>query len=233
MFVQKRELAFEELEEYRQKSKKFEDDLKETHRSEISSLNGKLDEMQRELTAHIGLFEATYKKFEKDKSIMIDELKRKHRAEIERLEEKYANNKEALKQERASVAEKYEAELSQLRSELEESSKLASKEKQEYELNLSKLKAFHERELDACKQNSSSEYLKLINVLKGNIESMKKQKQSDDAEYALRYNKKLEEIVTREEEVKSLNLTITQLRANLNKSNNNVGEVNQKVRQIK
>lgn len=222
-----------DLEAYRQKSQQSEDDLKEAHRSEIAELNSKLDELQQELSEQVDSFEAMYKKFEKEKNLLADELKLKHRQDLEKVEEKYANNKETLNQERGRLAEKYEAELSKLRVELEESFARANKEKQEYEQNLSKLKAFHEHELEACKQNSSSEYLKLIDVLKANIEAMKKQKQSDDVEYALKYNKKLEEIVTREEEIKSLNDMIGQLKSNLSKSSNDFGEISQKVKFVK
>lgn len=222
-----------ELETYRQQSKKSEEDLKETHRNEIVALNSKLDELNGELTSQIDLFEAAYKKFEKEKSLLTEDLKTKHRQEIDRLEEKYSSNKDALKQERAKLAEKYEAELIQLRSELEESGNRANREKQEYEANLSKLKAFHDRELEACKQNSSSEYLKLIDVLKANMEAMKKQKQSDDAEFSNRYNRKLEELVTREEEIKTLTDQLNELKSNLEKSDQNFGTVNQKVKKKK
>lgn len=218
-----------DFEEFRQLTKKSEEDLKQKQRHELAALNAKLDELSRELGVQMDSFEATYKKFEREKNLLAEDLNAKHRKELERLEEKYASNKDALTHERTKLSEKHQAELGQLRNELDEVVARANKEKLEYEANLNKLKAFHEHELEACKQNSSSEYLKLIDVLKANIETMKKQKQSDDVEFAAKYNRKLEEIVSREEEIKSLNDMLAELRGNLAKSDHNYVAINQKV----
>lgn len=174
-------------------------------------------------------FESVYKSFEKEKNLLVEDLKAKHRQELERIEEKYANNKDALKLERQKLAEKYESEISRLRVELDESVARANKEKQEYEQNLSKLKSFHERELEACKQNSSNEYVKLIETLKTNLETLKKQKQADENEFNFRYNKKLEEIVTKEEEIKRLQEMLAQYKSNLESSSNDMGIYNERV----
>ena len=75
-----------------------------------------------------------------------------------------------------------------------------------------------------------SEYLKIIESLKASLEVMKKEKQTDESEFSARYNKKLEEIVSKEEEIKTLNETLLNYKSRLDNSNNDVSLVNQKVR---
>ena len=228
--IPNREKALKDLEEYRLKTKQNEETLIETHKIELVELKRRLNELHEEAVKQSSLFESAYKKFEKEKSHVAEELRAKHREEMEKLEEKYASNKDSLRLEKVKLAEKYDAEISRLRSEIEEAANKATKEKLEYEQNLSKLKSFHERELDACKHNSSSEYLKIIESLKASLEAMKKEKQADESEFTARYNKKLEEIVSKEEEIKTLNETLLKYKSRLENSNNDVSLVNQKVR---
>lgn len=225
----KRDKAMKDLEEFRQRTKQNEEVLIESHRNEIADLNKRLEELKDDVGKQNESFEAMYKRFESEKQGLVEDMKTRHRQEIEKLEEKYANNKDALRLERLKMSEKFEVELSRLRSELDESTSRAANEKLEYEQNLSKLKSFHERELEACKQNSSSEYMKLIDTLKSSLETLKKQKQSDEAEFSLKYNRKLEEIVSKEEEIKSLNDALDKYKNMLDNSNNDVTIVNQKV----
>lgn len=203
------------------------------HKNEIAELNQKLDELKQDFIEQIKIFESVYKKFEKDKITLVDDLKLNHRLEIEKLEEKYAANKDILGSERAKLEENYKVEINRVKAELEEIASKAGKEKQEYEQNLNKLKSFHERELEACKQNSTNEYVKLIDVLKANIESMKKQKLLDENEFNSKYNKKLKEIVILEEEIKSLNEMISNIKNSLMTSNNDLSFYNQKVSSFK
>lgn len=218
------------MEEFRLKSKQNEDNLIETHKNEITQLNHKLEELKQEFFKQCDQFESVYSRFEKEKGLIADEIKAKYRQDLERLEEKYTSNKDSLRLEKVKLSEKYEAELSRQRAELDQEQTRFAKERQEYELNLAKLKAFHERELDACRQNSTSEYTKLIDGLKANIEAMKKQKQADENEFNMKYNKKLNEVLDLEAENKCLNETLDKYKFNFENSSKEVDFSNQKVR---
>jgi hypothetical protein len=118
-------------------------------------LNKKLGELKNEYDLNLSELASLDAKRDEAKAREINELKTKHRLEIEKLKEQYtSSSKDSFKQERAKLVETYESELERIRRELDESVAKASQEKLDYELNVNKLKAFHERELEACKQNN-------------------------------------------------------------------------------
>ena len=102
-------------------------------------------------------------------------------------------------------------------------------EKLEHEQNITKLKNFHEKELDAHKQNSTKEFTQLIENLKIQLEQVNKDKVLAEKEYNKRYEKKLEEIIGKEDEIKSLNEKLKLFKSDLETSNINVFNLNKKV----
>lgn len=230
IFFFNREKAFKELEEFRQNCKYNEERLIEFHRNEIVGLNQKLEELKQQLCEQSNEFEFIYTKFEKEKNLLSESIRVKNLEEIEKFEEKYAKKEDTLKKEKQKLVEKFHSEISRLKNELEENVTKSNKEKQEYENNLIKLKAFHEHELDACRQNSNNEYVKLIEVLKTNIESLRKQKIIDENELIQKYNKKQDELAIKEEEIKSLNEMMLDYKKKLESSSNDIKFINQKVK---
>ena len=102
-------------------------------------------------------------------------------------------------------------------------------EKLEHEQNITKLKTFHEKELDAHKQNSTKEFTQLIENLKIQLEQANKDKVLAEKEHNKRYEKKLEEIVGKEDEIKSLNDKLILCKNDLETSNINLANLNSKV----
>lgn len=233
ILILKREKALKEFEEFRLKSVENEEQLINAHQDELVELNKKLGELKNEYDLNLSEFASLDARRDEAKAREINELKTKHRLEIEKLKEQYtSSSKDSFKQERAKLVETYESELERIRRELEESVSKASQEKLEYELNVNKLKAFHERELEACKQNSSSEFNKLITTLKADVELLQRQKQSVEVEFAGKLKRKLEELVDKEEEIKGLNEMLNKFRSNFDTSNNDLNLLNQKVANI-
>jgi hypothetical protein len=112
------------------------------------------------------------------------------------------------------------------KTELDSAVEKLGKEKVDYEQNLAKLKAFHERELDALKQNSTSEYQTLLNNLKLELEKANKSKIQIEQELTRNYNAKLEEIVAKEAEISQLQDELNKLKFDHSNINKQLGHLN-------
>ena len=97
---------------------------------------------------------------------------------------------------------------------------------------MTKLKLFHSKELEALKQNSNNEYINVINNMKVELEQLGKEKKKSENELRQKYEKKLEEIVIKDEEISMLKEKLNQLQANLDQSNKIYFELNEKVNEI-
>lgn len=218
------------MEDFRLKTLENEENLVLSHKQELIDLNKMLEKLKSDQEKQYKQFEAVNKKYESDKLYLVEDLKSKHRLEIESLKQSFNSNKDVLDQEKRKLEEKYESELNKLKSDLENVNSRNLKEKAEYEQNILKLKTFHEKELEALRQNSSSEYEKLIKSLKNDLDSLGKQKIAKEAEFNQRYNNKVEEILQKEDMIQSLNEQIKKLESNVHDSNKNFMELNEKVK---
>lgn len=217
------------MEDYKLKSIETEEQLVLSHRDEIIELNKMLEKLKQDQERQYKQFDAVNKKYAQEKLYLIEDLKSKHRLDIEGLKQTYSSNKDDFQAEKRKLEEKNEAELIKLKTELETLNGKSQKDKQEYEQNILKLKTFHQRELEANRQNSTGEYEKLIQSLKSDFEILDKQKLSIENELTQKYNRKLEELVAKEEEIKNLNLKIEQLNKNVEDSSRNFSELNSKI----
>lgn len=200
------------------------------YRQEILDLTRTVEDLNARHERQLKMFDDTIKKLETEKYFLIDEIKSKHKQEIESLKQSLNSNKDTLLTEKQKIEEKYEQEIAKLKTDLEALSTKSAKEKHEFEQNILKLKAFHEKELEAHKQNSSNEYLKLIGNLKSDLENLAKSKCAMEKDLTDRYNSKLEEVMQREEEIKNLNEYVEKLQATIRSSTVNSSTLNDKVR---
>jgi predicted nucleic acid-binding Zn-ribbon protein len=188
-----------------------------------------LEDVKHEQNKQFKQFDSFTKKFESEKLYLVEDLKSKHRLEIENLKQSYSSNKEMFNEERKSLMDAHEAEINKLRQDMESLIAKSNKEKAEYEQNMLKLKAFHEKEMEASKNNSSSEYTKLINSLKDEMDALNKQKAAMEHDLKERYTKKIEEIIVKEEQIESLKKTIEEYKTNSADSNLKISNLSKEV----
>ncbi len=227
-----REKALSDLEEFKLRALENEENLTLKHHDEIISLNRMLEHVKNDQESQHKHFEAAIAKFEADKKYQIEDLKSKHRLEMESLRENLNSNKDALSDEKKRLEEKYQLELNKLKAEIDSLNINTNKERSEYEQNMTKLKLFHTKELEALKHNSNNEYLNVINNMKVELEQLGKEKKKSENELRQKYEKKLEEIVIKDEEISMLKEKLNELQTNLDQSNKIYFELNEKVNEI-
>ena len=228
-FQKQREKALIDLEDYKLRVLENEENLTIKHHEEIIDMNRMLEQLKTEQENQHKHFESAIKKYDADKLYIVEDLKSKHRLEIESLKENLNTNKHSLSEEKMRLEEKYQLEMLKLKADIEQLNANAQQEKLEHEQNITKLKLFHSKELDALKQNSNAEYLNMINNLKNDIEQLNKEKRKSENELKQKYEKKLEEIVVKDEEIQDLKKKLDELTANLEQSNKIYFELNDKV----
>jgi hypothetical protein len=220
------------LEEFKLRALENEENLTLKHHDELIDLNRMLEHLKNDQETQSKHFEATMAKFEADKKYQIEDLKSKHRLELESVRENLNSNKDAISDEKKRLEEKYQAELSKLKADIEGLHANAAKERTEHEQNMTKLKLFHTKELEALRQNSNNEYLNVINNMKNELELLGKEKKKSENELRQKYEKKLEEIVIKDEEISNLKNKLNELQANLEQSNKIYFELNEKNAEI-
>ena len=229
-FQRQREQALKDFEEFKLSSLQTEESLALRHKQEMIDLNRMLEDVRQEQDKQFRHFDALGKKFETEKLYLLEDLKSKQRLEIESLKQAFNSSREAtLGEHRKALMEKHEADVSKLRQELKVVQARAGKDKSDYEQSISKLKLFHEKELDASRQNSSSEYMRLMESLKEEMARMSKDRASLESNFNERYDRKLAEIATREEEVAALRASWTECKASVLDSNEKIVELNKQV----
>jgi len=148
---------------------------------------------------------------------------------MDALKQSFNSNKDAFSNERIKLEEKHASDMLKLRADLDAMNSKLLYEKQENEQNITKLKAFHDKELDAHKQNSTKELTQLIDNLKIQLDQVNKERLSSEKEMNKRYEKKLEEILVKEEEIKNLNEHLKRVKIDLDSSHTIVANLNRKV----
>lgn len=224
-----KERAIKEMEQFKLRSIENEESLVMAHRDEMIEMNQMLEKLKHECENLYEKNEQKAKKYEQDTLYLIEDIKSKHRLEIESLKKTYSSNKDNLIAEHQYLEERHQQEIQKLKKEIDLANSNFSKEKQDFDQNILKLKTFHQKELEALKQNSNSEYEKFIASLKSDMESMAKDKMQFEIEMNKKYNSKLEEVVTKEEEIKKLNEFIAQLQLKLQDLNENCFKLDQNI----
>jgi hypothetical protein len=199
------------------------------HKEEIIDLNKMLEDVKHDQSKQFKQFDALAKKFENEKLYLVEDLKSKHRLEIENLKQSFNSNKDSFNEERRALMQEHEAEMAKLRQEIDAVTAGASKDKAEHEQNMLKLKKFHEKELEASKNNSTSEYVKLIDGLKLDLEALNKQKAASEHELKERYTKKIEEIVAKEEQIDLLKKSLDESKSSAAELKAKTDELNKQV----
>ena len=229
-FQTQRERAVRDLDSFKARHVAHEENLVLTHRQEIVKMTGMLEELKNEYEKQTQKFDSITNKYNLDKQTLLEDMKQKHRLEIESLKQSFNTNKDAFSVERTKLEEKHVSDMLKLRADLDAMTSKMSHEKLEHEQNITKLKAFHEKELDAHKQNSTKELTQLIESLKAQLDQVNKEKMLTEKEMNKRYEKKLEEILVKEEEIKTLNEQLKRVKTDLNASHTIVANLNAKVR---
>lgn len=227
-----KEQAIKEMEQFKLRSIENEESLVMAHRDELIELNQMLEKVRHECENLYQKNEQITKKYEQDTLYLIEDIKSKHRLEIESIKKTYNSNKDNLIAEHKYLEEKHQEEIQKLKKEIDMANSNFSKEKQDFDQNILKLKTFHQKELEALKQNSNSEYEKFISSLKADLELMAKDKMQFEIEMNKKYNSKLEEIVTKEEEIKKLNEFIAQFKLKFQDLNENYLKLNESFLQM-
>ncbi len=225
-----KEKALRDLESFKMRTIENEENLVITHRQEIIRMTNLLEDLKGEHEKQIQKFDSITNKYNIDKQNLIEDLKQKHRNELESLKQSFNSNKDTFSVEKSKLEEKHASDMLKLRADIDALNSKLMHEKLEHEQNITKLKTFHEKELDAHKQNSTKEFTQLIENLKIQLEQANKDKISAEKEHNKRYEKKLEEIVGKEDEIKSLNDKLILCKNDLETSNINVANLNSKVR---
>ncbi len=228
-FQAQKEKAQRDFESFKARHVENEENLVLNHRQEIVKMTGMLEDLKNEYEKQTQKFDSITNKYNLDKLTLLEDLKQKHRLEMDALKQSFNSNKDAFSNERIKLEEKHASDMLKLRADLDAMNSKLLHEKQEHEQNITKLKAFHDKELDAHKQNSTKELTQLIDNLKIQLDQVNKERLSSEKEMNKRYEKKLEEILVKEEEIKNLNEHLKRVKIDLDSSHTIVANLNRKV----
>jgi hypothetical protein len=232
-YEKQKQKAIEDVKTIRIEALDNEERLIVDHKQEIIDLNKTLEDIKTDFEKQRLNFETTCNKYEKEKQFLIEDLKSKHRLELEKLRTNINSTNSQLQQkfdeEKKLNDAAHQQDMIKLRAQLEVAIENLNKQKQDHDDNITKLKSFHSNELDALKKNATNEYLILIDNLKNEIETLKSQKNSSDKDLNQKYNQKMNELLDREEEIESLKLEIKNLQSNLEAWDSELVELRQKV----
>ena len=229
VFLIKREKALRDFENYKIKAIENEENLTLSHKEELIDMNKMLLDLRDDQDKQLKRFDLLTNKFNSEKVYLIEDLKSKHRIEIENLKQSFVTNKDSMQAEKNKLEERHEKEINKIRSELEAVHTRMNTDKSEYEQNTFKLKTFYEKELEANRNNSNNQYTQLINSLKSEMEKLNKDKIFFENQMNNRFNQKLEEILDKEQEIKHLKETLNGLQSNLGNSDSVLTSLNEKV----
>lgn len=164
----------------KQQAKKFEAISSQLQESKEQALDEMKCRHQKELD---GMKNSLMSRTKSDVDTIVSKLKAEHEREIGQLQTDLASLLEKFNEENSQNEGNIETlkmghgkEVTRLEGEVERlKTKLAS-DATEHDQAIQKLKLFHEKELEARSQNSNSEYLSLIENLKGQMAGLSKEK---------------------------------------------------------
>lgn len=196
-------------------------------------MNKEVDYLKTTFEDQIQQFKTIISKFDAEKLYLVEDLKSKHRLEIENIKSNFNSSKDTLQADRAKLEEIHRNELNKLQMQIDELKMRNQNDKNDYEQNITKLRALHEKEIEAFKSNTSNEYLSHINSLKEELERLRKEKQENEKELNRLYKEKLEEIAVKEEEIEFLKEKLTNIQSNLESSGKDLMIVNDELIQAR
>ncbi|XP_071506499.1 protein FAM184A-like [Diadema antillarum] len=149
---QKRE-AGAEFSEFKRKSEVKEGNLRAEHSQKLLSLSQDLLAVKRDFEDRLKQFDDVKARLEREKHGALEDLKSKHRDELEALQQAQNAQKMGQSSELEEINMKHAAEISRLKEECEAVNEQKTQLVEDYEGKLEKLKAFHEREISALREN--------------------------------------------------------------------------------
>ena len=200
-----------EFEQLKASARDNEQRLSVAHKQDLVELNKMLMSVRDEQERQAQLFQAACAKMEKERAYAVEDLKSKHRLELEAMRATLDANRDSLRSDRRQVEEQYEAELAKVRADMEALATKAAAERAESEQNMAKLKAFHERELDALKLNSQGEFQLMIDSLKVELQRAEKTRGEMEADMRAKYERTLAQLVEKETQVERLSKELADL----------------------
>ena len=222
-----RESIGSNFEAFKTKSFEKESALHDDYERKLSELSKKMEQSRKDFEAQIRGFDEVSAKFESEKKYLLEDLKSRHRLEIESLKQGFGSQKEALASDKSKIEELHRAEVDALHGKIEELRAKHAQESHDFELNVTKLKMLHAKELDALAVNSNSHFLANLNELKSKLDKLRKEKISGDNEHRRRFEEKIGELVAKDEEIEALRakLASSQIQlGNYEKSAKELGE---------
>lgn len=239
-FGVQKEKAFYEFEQYKSKTSKTEQELVDRFCKKVNDMNKEIDSIKNQYEEQIQQFKLIISKFDTEKAYLIEDLKSKHRIEIENFKSSFNSNKDQMTEEllsseteKQNILKVHKIELSKLQSTIDELKQKHANEKQDYENNIKKLSSLHEKELEALKTNANGEFLNQLNGLKNELEKVRKEKLDSEKELNKRYESKLEEIVRKDEEIEILKEKLKNMQKNLESSGTDINLINEELMKAK
>jgi hypothetical protein len=189
-------------------------------------MNKDIDSIKNQYEEQIQQFKNVISKFDAEKSYLIEDLKSKHRIEIENLKLNFNSNKDTINADRLKLQEAHNIELLKIQAQVDEVKVKQVTEKNDHEQNIKKLKLLHEKEIEAMKTNTNSEFINQINSLQNEMEKLRKEKFENEKDLNKRYEEKLEEIVRKDEEIELLRAKLLNIKSNLENSGKDLTVIN-------
>ena len=103
-----KEKALRDLESFKMRTIENEENLVITHRQEIIRMTDLLEDLKREHEKQIQKFDSITNKYNVDKQNLIEDLKQKHRYELESLKQSFNSNKDTFSVEKSKLEEKFQ-----------------------------------------------------------------------------------------------------------------------------
>lgn len=219
--------------EFKLESLKREQKFSDNYSHEINEMTKQMETLRAQFEMQLKEFKDTNSKYEHEKLYLIEDLKSKHRIEIDNLKQSYNSNKDSFLSEKLKLEEQHKQELIKLQLFVDELKTQNQSVISENEANINKLKAFHAKELEALKANSNQEYLANLNELKNEIEKIKREKIELENDWKRKLDRKLEEIVEKDEEIDVLKQKLASINQNLESSGKNLDILNNELLQVK
>lgn len=232
-FFFNREKVSGEFEAFKAKSFEKESALHEDYERKLSEVSKKMEISRKDFEAQIRGFEELSAKFESEKKFLLEDLKSRHRLEIDSLKQSFSSHRETLQSEKNKLEEMHGAEIDALNKKLEELRQKNAQDSQDFEMNLTKLKLLHAKELDALAANSNNQFLANISELKNELEKARKEKLSSDNEHRRRFEEKIGELVAKDEEIGDLRDKLAASVLKIGAYEKNVHELSEEIRGAK
>ena len=224
-----RDKVFGEFESFKESTAKRESELKTQNAQKMLELSQEVLTAKKEFESRLSMLEMLKSQLEGDKEAALSSLRDKHQQELNELRQSRNADSDNVSAARDEIERKSRAELERLQSDIARLSSEKKQLAEEHDAKMVKAQAFYDKELEALRNSQNTSHQEQFTLLQTQYEELKRDGKFAEGQHQKRVEDLLHQLALKEDEVDNVKEQLRSLQQHINSKESNSALLSQQV----